>query len=91
MTVAQYTTDTSTDAFEMQLQCLRRMSPQDRIRQTCAMSRRVKQMAFDAIRRRYPGLNEDLVQLKFIELTYGETLAAEICVWMKEHRFDRNG
>ena len=86
-----YTTDTSTDALDVQLGCLRRMSPQQRIRQTSALSRSVKKMAFDAIARRYPDLSDELVQLKFIELTYGEALAAEVCTWMREHRVDGNG
>jgi hypothetical protein len=91
MATEPYTIDTSAEAFEVQLGCLRRMSPQQRIRQTCALSRSVKKMAFDAISRRYPDLSDELVQLKFIELTYGEVLAAEVCTWMREHRVDRNG
>ena len=86
-----YTTDTTSAAFEVQLDCLRRMSPQERIRRTCAVSRRIKQMAFEAIRRRYPDLSEQQVQLKFIELTYGAILAADVCDWMKERGVERNG
>jgi len=79
-----YTTDTSTEALEVQLACLRRMSPQERIRKMCAMSRQVRKMAFDAIRRRHPGLCEREVQLKFIELTYGKSLADNVRRWMQE-------
>ena len=86
-----YTIDTSAEAFEVQLGCLRRMSPQQRIRQTCALSRSVKKMAFDAISRRYPDLSDELIKLKFVELTYGEALAAEVCTWMRENSVDRNG
>jgi hypothetical protein len=89
MATDRYTVDTSADAFEVQLECLRRMSPQQRIRQTCALSRRVKKMAFDAIARRYPDLSDELVQLKFIELTYGEALATEVSIWMREPSVDR--
>jgi hypothetical protein len=45
------------------------------------MSRLIKRMAFDAIRRRHPGFNEDEVQLLFIELTYGTTLADSVRRW----------
>lgn len=71
----RYTTDTSAAALEVQLDCLRRMSPRERIQKTLAMSRRLRKMAFDAIRRRHPDLADTEVRLMFIELTYGKTLA----------------
>lgn len=61
------------------------MTPQQRIRQTCAMSSQVKRMAFEAIRRRHAGFTEDEVQLLFIELTYGQTLANAVRRWKEEH------
>lgn len=79
-----YTTDTSPEALAVQLDCLRKMTPQERIRRTCAMSRRVRKMAFDAIRRRHPQLDESEVQLLFIELTYGAPLASEVRRWKVE-------
>ena len=76
-----YTSDTSSEALAVQLECLRKMTPQQRIRKTCEMSRLVKRMGFAAIRRRHPGFNEGEVQLLFIELTYGTTLANEVRRW----------
>ncbi len=84
MSSAPYTTDTSPEAVAVQLECLRRMTPQQRIRKTCAMSRQVRKMAFNAIRRRHPGLDEGEVQLLFIELTYGKALAGEVRRWKAE-------
>lgn len=81
-----YTTDTSPEARAVQLDCMRKMSPQERIRKTCAMSSRVRKMAFDAIRRRHPELDESEVQLLFIELTYGRLLANEVRCWKAERR-----
>lgn len=81
MESASYTSDTSPEALAVLLECLRQMSPQERIRKSCAMSRRVRKMAFDAIRRRHPGLDEIEVQLLFIELTYGTPLANEVRRW----------
>lgn len=81
MAPTPYTTDTSPEAFEVQLECLRKMSPQERIRRTCAMSRRVRKMALDAIRRRHPEFSEGDVQLRFIELTYGKPLADGVRRW----------
>ena len=41
-------------------------------------------MAFAAIRRRHPELDDDEVQLLFIELTYGKALAADVRRWKAE-------
>jgi len=48
------TTDTSTEAAEVQLALLRTMSGRDRIRQTCVLSSHLRQMAFDAIGKAIP-------------------------------------
>jgi hypothetical protein len=53
MTRPPYTTDTSPEAYQVQLELLRRMSPMERLRKTCALSQQVKQIAMDAIRRRH--------------------------------------
>ena len=84
MAKLQSTADTSKEALEVQLACLRHMSSRERIRQTCAMSRRVRNMAMDAIRRRHPDLGDAEVRLMFIELTYGKSLADDIRRWSAE-------
>lgn len=84
MNSAPYTTDTSPEAEAIQLDCLRRMTPQQRLSRTCALSQQVKRMAFEAIRRRHPDFSERQVQLLFIELTYGKDLAAEVKRWYEE-------
>ena len=73
-----YTTDTSVEAEAIQLELLRRMSPADRITKMCNLSASLRRMAFDAIRRIHPELDEAEVRLKFIESTYGKELAAEV-------------
>ena len=78
-----YTTDTSREAYEVQLEMLRRMSPIERLRKTFALSRQVKRMAMDAIRRRHPDFDDDAVRLKFIELTYGQALADDVRRWQE--------
>ena len=86
MNAFPYTTDTSPEAEAVLLDCLRRMTPQERIRQVCAASNQVKRMAFDAIRRRHPDFSEDEVQLRFIELTYGADLAQKVRRWKEGYR-----
>ena len=86
-----YTNDTSREALEVQLECLRKMTPQQRIRQTCSMSQQIKRMAFEAIRRRHPDWSEQEIQLKFIELTYGTHLAADVRAWLKDRNIEQRG
>jgi len=70
-----YTTDTSDEALEMQLECFRRMTPKERIAKMSSWSSQIKRMGFEAIRRMHPEYDELQVQFKFIELTYGKELA----------------
>lgn len=73
-----YTTDTSIEAEAIQMELLRRMSPADRIVKMCNLSASLRRMAFEAIRRLHPDLDEAEVRMKFIESTYGKELASEV-------------
>lgn len=73
-----YTSDTSIDAEEVQLNLWRAMSGEERIQKMAALSSRLRDMAFDAIRRRHPEFSEQQIRLKFIELTYGKDLATKV-------------
>lgn len=73
--MTSYTSDTSREAREVQLELLRRMAPEERFRKACAMSRRCRKMAMEAIRRRYPRISGEEMRLRFIELVYGRELA----------------
>ncbi|WP_417849437.1 hypothetical protein [Thalassoglobus sp.] len=70
--------DTTEEALAVQLDCLRQMTPQERIQRMCSWSGQIRRMAFAAIKRRHPDLTENEVRLKFIALTYGESLAEVI-------------
>ena len=78
--------DTSDEALAVQLECLRQMTPHERLRRACAWSGQLRRMAFKAIRRRHPEYSEDEVRLRFIELTYGMALADEVRAWQTEQR-----
>lgn len=78
-----YTTDTSPEALAVQLDCLRQMTPHERLERACALSGQVRQMAFAAIRRRHPEFDESEVRLKYIELTYGKSLADDVRAWQE--------
>ena len=70
-----YTTDTTDDALAAQLEGFRRMSPTERINKMCKLSASLRRMAMDAIRRRHPDYDQHEIRMKFIELTYGKSLA----------------
>ena len=78
--------DTSDEALAVQLECLRQMTPHERLRRACAWSGQLRRMTFNAIRRRHPEYSEDEVRLRFIELTYGMALADEVRAWQAEQR-----
>ena len=69
------TTDTTDDALAAQLEGFRRMSPTERINKMCKLSASLRRMAMDAIRRRHPDYDQHEIRMKFIELTYGKSLA----------------
>lgn len=85
MTMPYDISDTSDEALAVQLDCLRRMPPHERLRRACAWSGQVRRMAFDAIRRRHPEFSEGDVRLRFIELTFGKPLADEVRQWQRRY------
>ncbi len=73
-----YTTDTSPDAALVQRELIRRMTPTQRLQQTFQLSSEMLRAAKAAIRRRHPAYSEQEVAIKFIELHYGDELAAGV-------------
>ena len=71
-------TDTSAEAEAIQMELFLRMSLTDRLAKMCSLSASLRRMAFDAIRRIHPDLDEAEVRLKFIESTYRKELAGEV-------------
>jgi hypothetical protein len=78
------TNDTAAEAEAVQLECIRRMSPLERLRAGCRMSSRVRRLAFEAIRGRHEDADEMEVRLRFIELAYGANLAADVRLWLRD-------
>lgn len=73
-----YTTDTSPEAEAVQIELVRRMAPAQRLEKTIQRSSQMLRAAKAAIRRRYPAYSEQEVAIKFIELHYGDELAAGV-------------
>ena len=82
-----YTTDTSAEAEQTQLELLRKMTPEQRARKALALSAEVARQCKAAIRRRHPEFDENEVSLKFIELNYGKDLSDKVRIW----RVNREG
>jgi hypothetical protein len=79
-----YTTDTSSEAYAIQLQLFREMTPAERILTACRLSQQARRMAIQAIRRHHPSADERTVKLKMIEIAYGRSLAEEVGRWQAE-------
>lgn len=73
-----YTSDTSDQAEQQQLELFRRLTPTERIQKVCSLSSSLRQMAMDSIRRHYPEMSDHECQIKFIEITYGPELAVAV-------------
>lgn len=74
--------DTLNAAAAVQRSRIRALPPLERLRKGCALSNRGRRMALDAIRRRHPHADAAEVRLRYLELAYGRTLAAEVRRWL---------
>ena len=84
MSTPLYTTDTATEAEDVQLALFKQMTPQQRLQKVSALSTELRNMSFAAIRRRYPDDPEAEIRLRFIALTYGENLADDVRRFLQE-------
>lgn len=73
-----YTTDTSPDAEEVQLELIRRMSPSERALKALRVTTRLIRECKSAIARNNPALTQREIGIAFIELNYGKELAAAV-------------
>jgi hypothetical protein len=73
-----YTTETSPEAEEVQMDLIRRMPPYERALKAIRMTTRLVRECKAAIARARPGLTEREIGIAFIELNYGEELAAAV-------------
>jgi hypothetical protein len=64
------------------------MSPRQRLQKTISLSSQLRKMAFAAIQRQHPELNDDELQLRFIQLAFGNELAADFSRWKSEQHFE---
>jgi hypothetical protein len=73
-----YTTDTSPEAEEAQLNLIRRMPPSERALKSLRMTTRLIRECKAAIARNNPQLSPQEIGIAFIELNYGQELATAV-------------
>lgn len=79
-----YTTDTSPEAEEVQLELIRRMSPAERALKALRLTTRLVRECKAAIARNQPELTTREIGIAFIELNYGKELAAAVANYQVE-------
>lgn len=84
MAPAGIPSDTSTSAAAVQRAQIRALAPLERLQKGCALSNRGRRMALEAIRRRHPDADATEVRLRYLELAYGQAIAAEVRRWLGE-------
>jgi hypothetical protein len=67
--------DTAPEAESVLIQLLQSKSPTRRLEEAVSASNRVAEQCKNAIRRMNPGISEDEVKLRFIQLNYGQEIA----------------
>lgn len=76
-----YTTDTSLEAEEMQLDLVRRMPPVERALTMLKITSRLIRECKATLARNHPELTPQEIGIVFIELNYGKELAAAVAIY----------
>jgi hypothetical protein len=66
--------DTTRDAEKKQIEILRRMGPEGRLRAAIELSRSSRKLLLEGVRRRHPDYDEGQIRLETIRLTLPEAL-----------------
>ncbi len=74
--------DTSEDAEAVLIELLRAKSPTRRLQDAISASNLVAEQCKNAIRRMNPGISEDEVRLRFVELNYGDAIGSKVRAYL---------
>lgn len=74
--------DTTPEAESVLIQMLRKRPAPMRLGDAVSASNRVAEQCKNAIRRIHPQITEDEVKLRFIELNYGQEIAADVRAYL---------
>ena len=78
--------DTDIEAERVQLELLRHASTGQRAALAMSLSATVISLARRALRRQDPAASEEEIGLRFVELSYGRELAAELAAFLNARR-----
>ncbi len=78
MNVELFPADTTPEAFQVELEILRRLSPDRRLEMACRMTDSLRQVVEAGIRRRHPDYDERQVRLALIRINLGDALFREV-------------
>ena len=70
--------DTDKEAWLIQIECFKRMTPTERIKRAMAMTMAAREIARAGIRNCHPNYNEDQVKKALFRMLYGDDLYAEV-------------
>jgi hypothetical protein len=76
--------DTTPEAEAVLIQMLRAQPPAKRLADAVSASNCVAEQCKNAIRRMNPGISEDEVRLRFIELNYGSEIALRVRAYLAD-------
>lgn len=76
--------DTQPEAERVQIELARRAAPAEKFAQVRSLTDLVVRLSRGAIARAHPGLSPEEVDLKWVELNYGKSLAAELREYRKQ-------
>ena len=74
--------DTTPEAEAVLIQLQRAQPPARRLAEAVSASNRVAEQCKSAIRRMNPGISEDEIRLRFIELNYGSEIALSVRAYL---------
>ena len=70
--------DTSLDAYRVQLEIFRKMSPEERLQRGSELSRFCRGLLADGVKHRHPNYTEDEVRLAVIRIELGNELFVKV-------------
>lgn len=70
--------DTTLEAYRVQIQALRRLGPEGRLRMMLNFCDFIHDIARSGIRQRHPEYSEEQVKMAFIRLLYGEEIFCKV-------------
>lgn len=79
-------TDTDPEAERVQLELLRRATPERRLRLALSLTESVLGLSRRGLAARMPGASDEEVGLRFVELHYGQGLADEVRDFLRARR-----